>query len=647
MKRLICSVIWLAVLSAQEKEPAKEPAKEAAKKEEPAKKEEKPAVEQPFQVEFEVGARWNQGIKGNLDSYRSIVNLGEGPRLMSWEMKFEPPSMKYLKKMEFRGSGWGGEPSAWMQFRAEEQNYYRFQADHRQTAYFNAMPSFANPLLERGILANQRSFDTNRHFTELQLDLFPTRLIVPYVSYMRDRGFGRGVTSFVSDANEYPVVNELSDLTNLVRGGLRMETNRFHALIEQGGLVFGDDQRLLNNTRNNGNLVRPFLGQNLFLQDLLQSYDVSGSSIFTKGAVSAQPIHWLDLSGAFQFSQPRNDINYRQTNSGLFVDLDSLLFMNSQSLRLVGSSKQPHMTANLGADGRIGQRVRFMQSWMTDRLHNSSNVQNAPLIDRLEWNYSQQQSELLVDLSRFLTVRGGYRYVWGDGVARSGILGQMPLERGELKRHAGLAGAVLRIGHPFSIHLDTEIARSDRVIFRTSLSDYERLRLRARYQVKPSLLMYASWHYLNNENPPKLNPFQFRQQQVAYGLQWIPGGKAIQLLGEYSRSTIRSNLDYLVPQMLTRERSFYRENAHTVTAMASVVLPATWTWQPKLSAGGSMFLSSGSRPTTFYQPVVRVSLPVRKHVDLFSEYRWYGISQAFYAYEGFRTHQGIVGLRIY
>ena len=227
MKRLICSVIWLAVLSAQEKEPAKTAKQEEAKKEEPAKQEEAkkeeakkeekaPAVEQPFHAEFEVGARWNQGIKGNLDSYRSIVNLGEGPRLMNWEMRFEPPSLKYLKKMEFRGAGWGGEPAAWMQFRAEEQRYYRFQADYRRTAYFNALPSFANPLLDRGILASQRSFDTNRNFTELSLDLFPTSLIIPYVSYTRDRGYGRGVTSFVSDGNEYPVLNELSDLTNMV-----------------------------------------------------------------------------------------------------------------------------------------------------------------------------------------------------------------------------------------------------------------------------------------------------------------------------------------------------------------------------------------------------------------------------------------------
>ncbi|MBL8228398.1 MAG: hypothetical protein JNL98_07975 [Bryobacterales bacterium] len=660
MKRLITSFALTALLSSallNAQEAKKEAAKEAEQTTTEAKQEAAPAgeakpaetkAEQPFRSEVELGVRWIQGINGNLDTYRSMINLGEGPRVAGWDMKYDPPSLSFLKKAEFRGSGWGGDPSSWMQFRAEDPRYYRFTADHRSTAYFNAMPSFANPLLDRGILANQRSFDTTRRFTELQVDILPTSLIIPYVSYMRDRGFGRGVTSFVSDSNEYPVLNELDDATNLYRGGVRMETRRFHLLLEQGGIQFRDGQQLFNNTRNNGNATRPVLGQTLFLRDLLQAYDVSGSSIFSRGAMSAQPVSWVDLSGAFQFSQPRNDIDYRQTNTGLFVDLDSLLFLNGQNIRLLGASKQPHMTANLGGDVRIGSRVRYMQSWMTDRLHNATALRDTPVVDRLEWNYSQQQSEVLVDLARFFTVRGGYRYVWGDGVGRSGLLGQTALESGQLKRHVALAGAVVRIGHPFSVHFDSEIARSDRVLYRTSLTNYERFRMRARYQLKPSTLLYAGWHYLDNQNPPQLNSFDLRHQQQAVGIQWLPGGKSLQLLGEYARSAIRSNLDYLTPQMLlTRQRSFYRENAHTITAMATLSLPATWTWQPKLSFGGSAFLSSGSRPTEFYQPVIRLTAPLVNHLDLFSEYRWYGVSQTFYAYEGFRTHQGIVGLRIH
>ncbi|MCS7023921.1 MAG: hypothetical protein NZV14_03920 [Bryobacteraceae bacterium] len=604
--------------------------------------------EPAFRSEIEVGVRWIQAVNGHYDTYRSIVNLGEGPRLTAWDMRYDPPGLGFLKRAEFQGAGWGGDPASWLRFRAEEPRSYRFTADHRSTAYFNAMPSFANPQLARGILANQRSFDIARRFTELQLDLLPTSVIIPYVSFVRDHGFGRGVTGFVSDANEYPVVNELDDAANLYRGGVRLERRNFHMFFEQGGIQFRDNQRLFNNGRHTGNLAQPLFGRTLFLDDLLQAYRVRGSSIFTRGALNAQPASWVDLSGAFQFSQPRNDVDYRQTNTGLFIDLDSLLFLSAQNIRLLGASKQPHMTANLGADLRLGARLRWMQSWMTDRLHNATALRDTPVVDRLHWNYSQQQSELLIDLTRFLTLRGGYRYVWGDGLGRSGLLGRTPFESGELRRHVALAGAALRLASSVSLNWDAEIARSDRVLYRTSLTDYERFRLRARYQARPSLLVYGAWHYLDNQNPPRFNAFEFRNQQTAVGIQWLPGAKRLQLLGEYSRSTIRSNLEYLTPQMLSfRERSFYRENAHTVTALVSVAPPSSWSWRPRLSLGGSAFLSSGSRPTEFYQPVVRLTAPVVKHVELFSEYRWWGVAQTFYAYEGFRTHQGLVGLRIY
>jgi len=337
-------------------------------------------------------------------------------------------------------------------------------------------------------------------------------------------------------------------------------------------------------------------------------------------------------------------------NEGRFIDLDSLLFFNSQNIRLLGAAQQPHVTANLGAELRPASRFRILQSWMTDRLHNASGIVDTAFVDRLEWRYSQVQTEALVDITRRLSARGGYRYVWGDGMARASFLqsSATALERGELKRHAVLAGIAYRITDRISVNADSEVARSDRVLFRTSLSDYEKVRLRGRYQLLDSLQLYGTFQYLNNSNPPELNQFEFQSRQTSIGLQWLPKqGQTFQFLGEYSRSAIRSDLLFYVPQFLQQERSFYRDNAHIITGLVTWNMAAGWTWQPQLSFGGSAFISSGSRPTDFYQPVVKLRAPVAPHVDLIAEYRYYQVSQAFYAFEGFRNHQGIVGIRIH
>ena len=61
--------------------------------------------------------------------------------------------------------------------------------------------------------------------------------------------------------------------------------------------------------------------------------------------------------------------------------------------------------------------------------------------------------------------------------------------------------------------------------------------------------------------------------------------------------------------VLQPERSFYRDNAHTIHALADLTPPGYHGLKPKVSAGGMFFLSSGSRPTNYFQPLGRVTIP--------------------------------------
>jgi hypothetical protein len=87
------------------------------------------------------------------------------------------------------------------------------------------------------------------------------------------------------------------------------------------------------------------------------------------------------------------------------------------------------MTANAGVEVRPFSRIRVVESFMTDRLHNSSAVRDTPIADRLEWNYSQHQTEVIAEPFTRLTLRGGYRYVWGEGVGRAPLIIQTPGRR--------------------------------------------------------------------------------------------------------------------------------------------------------------------------------------------------------------------------
>src|SRR5260370_23445279 len=110
------------------------------------------------------------------------------------------------------------------------------------------------------------------------------------------------------------------------------------------------------------------------------------------------------------------------------------------------------------------------------------------LASTLATNNSQEEVDVFFDLTSRLTLRGGYRYVWGDAndvvLPPEGLAG---LERGSLRRHTGLVGVTFHPSQKMSISADVEDASSSGAYFRTSLYDYQRVRARARYQPATAL----------------------------------------------------------------------------------------------------------------------------------------------------------------
>src|ERR1035441_5390194 len=204
----------------------------------------------------------------------------------------------------------------------------------------------------------------------------------------------------------------------------------------------------------------------------------------------------------------------------------SLLFYSGQMNLGTGAANQPHTSGNAGFELRPFRRLRIIESWMTDRYHDAASPLAAEqilltpktlgpdLVTPLNYtqvvNYNQQQTDVMFDLTSKLTLRGGYRYVWGDATVLAGQFSQSgPMASGQLSRNVGLAGLTFRPAQKLSVNLDYEGASSDRIYFRTSLNDYYKLRARARYQVAASLMLQANCHELNIQNPAAAIQYNF------------------------------------------------------------------------------------------------------------------------------------------
>jgi len=625
-----------------------------------------PGAGEDFHGSIDFGYRWLTGVNGSMDEYRSVVNLGQGPKLFGLEFTLRDPKTHLFDEMDVRAYGWGGDPYSTAHADIRKKRTYDFSFDYRNIAYFNAVPSFANPGAPGGF--DEQSFDIRRRALSAGLDLFPGGHFIPYLDFDHNAGSGRGIETWVQDSNnEYAVPTLLSDSTENYRGGVHIEYTRFHLTLEEGGTTYKDNDQASDATLLTGDNTEPIFGQTLSLSGLQQAYGIRGHSIYSKVLFTSHLAPWFDVYGQFLYSEPKTDIHFSEIAAGNFLDISTLLFYSSLSTMGTGTDNQPHTTGNLGFEARPFRRLRVIESWMTDRYHDAATPEIVTALASGTFasasgllatslnatggltqyvNYNQEQIDALYDVTNRITLHGGWRYVWGDAQTLSGTIGETgPPATGQLKRNSGIGGLTYRALDKLTINLDFEGASSDDIYFRTSLNDYKKGRARARYQVAKALSLQANFQVLNNQNPAQGVNYSFQSRDNALSILWTPdSAKRISLMGEYDRSTVSSNIDYLTLPFLSSAVSEYRDNAHTATTAINLALPRIK--DGKLTLGGSMFVSSGSAPSRFYEPLARVSIPVHKHVSWNAEWQYYGFGQSFYLYDGFRTNAFITGLRV-
>jgi hypothetical protein len=675
---VLCTALpWATMAQDQTAPAAPEPAAASAQAAAPAQTTSASTTSNPapnpgndwFSGWFEVGYRWGSGVGGSLETYRSFVNLGSGPKLLGTEFSITDPKHRLFDQIDVRAYNWGDEPSETLHADVKKKKWYELNADYRDFAYFDNLPSFADPLLSQGVFLDEQAFDTRRHLGSYSLDLLPGNWIVPYLAFERDADSGIGTDTFVSFPNEFPMPFTNADRTNLYRGGVRIEKRHFHVTLEQGGTTFSSSENQYQSPSspvNYGNNPVPFFGQNIDLQSLADAYGITGSSVYTKGLITVNAGRYLDLYGQYLFSEPQTNVNYTQDANGNFVVENQLLFYTSQGYLLSSAARLPHNSASFGAEARPFKGVRLIENWLTDRLHeagsaNSGNALGIPtgspalassvltqeiLAASLASNYNQNEANILYDPWAKLSLRVGYRYVWGramDDVLPAADL--VSADMAKMRSNVGLVGFTYRPLQKFTLSGSGEFAASGGEYFRTSLYNYQKLTGKARYQATKTLTLSADFLLLNNHDPQPGVDYEFSSHQESLTLLWTPPKQGWDFEGSYTRATIYSNIGYIEPETFGPQLSLYRDNAHNASTLFHIKLGKSKGPAPQLAAGGSLFISSGSRPTAYYQPQARLTVPWGKRTNLFAQWTYYGYGEAFYLYEGFRTHLVTVGLR--
>jgi len=643
-------------------------AQEAAQTKEATKTEESssPQAEKTLEGYVDLGARWI-GYGGDFNTYRSLVNLSQGLRLVGTDVKWEPAKSRWIDSLRIQGANWGGDPYNTARLDLYKKGIYRYVGTYSNIAYFNYLPSFADPTAAGGVYLNQRSYDTTVRTFDNELQLFPGGRVIPYLSYGRNSDLGTGITTLVETGNEYPLRNLLNWKLDEYRAGARIELKHFHATVEAGGMEFKDDQGVYSTGKLTGNRLSQYLGQSLFLQTGQQFYRVRGNGYHEKALFSASPASWLDLSGQIVRFTPKTLASYSQNATGNLVSEEELLLLFPRTTDMFfGTATMPRTSGSISAEARPMNRLRIRTSYETDRFVSSGQGTNtaafyatlagltaaqtvtASEAERLEVSRNREQIEALYDLSKRVLIRGGYRYEFGTAVVKANpYTTDQPTETAKLQRHIGLAGFRAVPVTRWVATGDVEYANGVKTYYRTGLMDTKKWKLQNRVSIAKSWFFNLNYAAFLNSNPSTGINNQFTSYVGTASLQWMPdGGKNVSILADYQRSAVHSEIITLYPLGLFELTSKYRDNAHTGTLMADMKLPMTHGYAGRMTFGGSFVSANGSRPVNYYMPQGRIQLPVTPRLQFFSEWKYYGLNQSFYTYEGFRSHSFTGGIRI-
>jgi len=612
--------------------------------------------------ELEFG--WRQLVLGgNRDLYRSHINLDEGLRLLGFSFTSQYPENTgpLFDMLTYRMASWGGDPYNTASLRVEKRGLYRFDFAYSRIVYYNFLPTFANPLLERGELLGQHSRDAARRRSEYRLTLFPDADFSLYLGYERDAQFGRGFTTFPIGLDEFLLLDPPRTTTDDYRMGVNFRLRRWRVTVEQGFRAFRDDIHTSHpegtlNLGNSKNPANPTSAnpQQILLQMFAHDVGIRGLVPTTRLALQGHAHRTVMVTGRFVYSDTNREIVRQEQLMGTLFDLSALRYVTAQTSQSAAQASRPHTLADASVNYRPHRRLtvttttRFQQFTTAGDVRTRTEQQlgtdlrgtppprptrtvTEALSGRMSVDAFLHRVDGTLELIPGLVLRGGYRF------AHRRVLLQRPeegeRETSELNLHSVLGGLSLRASPSFRLFSDFERGSSDAIFTRVTPSRFTRLRARAHYRPVSALTVSMQLRVTDSRTPNPLVDNTFRNRSVTLTTLWTPRERFTLSLG-YTRADITSLILILHPRLRTLEVSRYVADDNVVEGDL-LVAPLR---NLQLALGYSLVNAQGTLPLNLHQPRGMIAYTFPKRCTWSVGWRWYGYNEKGLALQDYRAH---------
>jgi hypothetical protein len=222
---------------------------------------------QAIPLDLEIGYRFVD-VDGNDDMYRSQINDREGILLRSLTFATGTVGGSFVDSLRVDAFDLGAGPAGRFRLEAGKTGLYRLRVDYRRMEFFSALPAFANPLLDRGIIPGQHTYDRTRHLLDAEVEILPYATFSPIIGYSLNRYEGPARTTYDVGGDEFRLASDLEDTEQEARIGVAFHTENISGRIVQGWRQFKETERLtLAPGEGAGNNAGPVLGTPVSITD--------------------------------------------------------------------------------------------------------------------------------------------------------------------------------------------------------------------------------------------------------------------------------------------------------------------------------------------------------------------------------------------
>jgi hypothetical protein len=621
---------------------------------------------------FETGYRF-ESQSGNQDQYRSMVNYGNGVRLLgsSVDINSKDGHGRYFDRLSLTTLGLGGDPYQSATLSIGKNRLYQYDLLWRQNAY-------VNPGLVTGGATPLHPLNTTYGMQDHDLTILPQSKIRFLLSYSHNSELGPGISTITSpgssDSLYFPIVEDIHWVTNEYSGGVEVHLHGFLLNAVHGWQDFKDDTAL-------GPVAAPASA----LTSVRAVMPNHGTSPFWR-VFTLYNRSIFNMNGRFTYTAGRRAYAV-QENAAVATGFT----VGNRQVLSFGDAQRPVATGNLTLSVTPVSKVRFtnqtsvyntrtegsnayfeLDGTQTFTPASSSTPGAAQVTQFAYFEYLgirtiANRSEASFQ-AKWLSLYGGYEY--SERRIRSirqisfgGPLAGDPFDQTNHDR-AGFAGMSLTGIHGLNVSLNAEVGRADAPFTPKSDRDYHTVAARIQYHLKALTISASSTEDYNN-NATSLTAFSSHARAYSVTAAWAANGH-ISVDASYSKLYLRTlgGIAYFAAgQQFAGDQSYYLSNIHSGTLGIRAKLakrvsafggysvvqdtgdgratPAG----PGIAAALAPFQAAQTFPLRFQSPYARISVQLAERLRVNFSYQHYDYRETYFAAQGFRAETGYASLQ--